>query len=98
MKEELAEVNGTRLYYEVAGEGFPLVLISGGGTLDRRAWDDQFEVFAKSYEVIRYDIRGIGKSARPRAAFSHSRDLYELLKFLKVKRAHVVGLSFARAI
>ena len=98
MKKGTAHINGTRIYYEVTGKGFPLVLISGGGTLDRRAWDDQFEAFAKSYKVIRYDIRGIGKSARPRAAFSHSRDLYALLKFLKVKRAHVVGLSFAGAI
>lgn len=98
MEKGTARVNGTSLYYEVAGEGFPLVLISGGGTLDRRAWDDQFEAFAKGFRVIRYDIRGIGKSARPRAAFSHSRDLYALLKFLKVKRAHVVGLSFSGAI
>lgn len=98
MKKGTAEVNGTRLYYEVAGRGFPLVLVSGGGTLDSRAWDDQFEAFARSYKVIRYDIRGIGKSARPRAAFSHSRDLYALLKFLKVRKAHVVGLSFSGAI
>jgi len=98
MKKGTAEVNGTSLYYEVAGRGFPLVLISGGGTLDRRAWDEQFDAFAKSYRVIRYDIRGIGKSARPRAPFSHSRDLYALLKFLKVEKAHVVGLSFSGAI
>jgi 3-oxoadipate enol-lactonase len=98
MEKGTAEVNGTSLYYEVAGKGFPLVLISGGGTLDRRAWDDQFKAFARSYRVIRYDIRGIGKSARPQATFSHSRDLYALLKFLKVKKAHVVGLSFSGAI
>lgn len=98
VRKGTAEVNGTSLYYEVAGKGFPLVLISGGGTLDRRAWDEQFETFARSYRVIRYDIRGIGKSARPCAPFSHSRDLYALLKFLKVRRAHVVGLSFAGAI
>jgi pimeloyl-ACP methyl ester carboxylesterase len=98
MEKGTAEVNGTSLYYEAAGKGFPLVLISGGGTLDMRAWDEQFETFAKSYRVIRYDIRGIGKSARPRAPFSHSSDLYALLEFLKVRRAHVVGLSFAGAI
>lgn len=98
MKKGTAEVNGTSLYYEVAGKGFPLILVSGGGTLDRRAWDKQFAAFAKSYKVIRYDIRGLGKSARPRAPFSHSRDLYALLKFLKVEKAHVVGLSFSGAI
>jgi pimeloyl-ACP methyl ester carboxylesterase len=98
MKKGMARVNGTDLYYEVMGKGSPLVLLSGGGTLDRRAWDDQFEAFAKHYKVIRYDIRGIGKSARPLEAFSHSRDLYALLKFLKVKKAHIVGLSFSGAI
>jgi len=41
------------------GKGSPLVLISGGGTLGRRTWDDQFQTFAKYYQVIRYDIRGI---------------------------------------
>ena len=41
-----ADVNGTRLYYEIAGSGHPLVLIHGF-TLDTRMWDDQFEVFAQ---------------------------------------------------
>jgi pimeloyl-ACP methyl ester carboxylesterase len=94
----IAEVNGTRLYYEVSGEGVPLVFISGGGLLDCRAWDDQFETFAKLYKVIRYDIRGIGKSARPLKPFSHSHDLYALLQFLHVKKAHLVGLSFGGGI
>lgn len=98
MKQGMAQVNGTSLYYETAGKGFPLVLLSGGGTLDRRAWDNQFESFAKHYQVIRYDIRGIGKSERPSKPFSHSRDLYALLKFLKVKKTHVIGLSFSGAI
>ena len=98
MKKGLAKVNGTSLYYEVAGGGFPLVLTSGGGVLDRRAWDNQFETFALHFRVIRYDIRGVGKSARPSEPFSHSRDLYALLKFLKIKKAHVVGLSFSGAI
>lgn len=40
--DRFADVNGTSLYFEVMGQGSPLVLISGGGTLDRRAWDDQF--------------------------------------------------------
>lgn len=98
IKEGIARVNGTSLYYEVMGKGFPLVLVSGGGTLDRRAWDDQFDAFSKYYKVIRYDVRGIGKSARPLIPFSHSADLHALLKFLKVQKAHIVGLSFSGAI
>jgi 3-oxoadipate enol-lactonase len=92
-----AHVNGTTLYYETKGRGFPIVFISGGGLLDRRGWDQQFETFSKHYRVIRYDVRGIGKSARPAGPFSHSKDLYELLAFLKVKHA-VMGLSVGGAI
>lgn len=93
-----AKVNGTSLFYEIKGKGFPIVFISGGGILDRRGWDEQFETFAKHYRVVRYDVRGIGKSARPKGSFSHSQDLYALLTFLKIRRAHVVGLSVGGAI
>lgn len=48
--------------------------------------------------MIRYDVRGIGKSTRPQKAFSHSQDLYALLKFLKINRAHFIGLSVGGAI
>ncbi len=98
MEGSLAQVNGTTLHYEIEGNGFPLVFISGGGLLDSRAWDRQFERFSKTNKVIRYDIRGIGKSARPVGEFSHSEDLYALLNFLEIKKAHVVGLSFGGGI
>lgn len=93
-----AKVNGTSIFYETRGKGFPVVFVSGGGILDRRGWDNQFETFAKHYHVVSYDIRGIGKSERPQASFSHSKDLHALLTFLKITRAHVVGLSVGGAI
>ena len=93
-----ANVNGTSLFYETQGQGFPIVFVSGGGILDRRGWDNQFKTFAETNRVIRYDVRGIGKSARPTGPFSHSKDLYALLTYLKIQRAHVVGLSVGGAI
>ncbi len=86
------EVDGGKLYYEVMGEGPALVLIHGGG-VDRRMWDDQFQEFAKHYKVIRYDVRGAGGSEFPKKPYSHSRDLYGLLRFLKVEKTSLVGLS-----
>jgi pimeloyl-ACP methyl ester carboxylesterase len=86
------------IFYETRGDGFPIVFVSGGGVLDRRGWDNQFETFADNYRVIRYDIRGIGRSAQPDGAFSHSEDLFELLTFLNIERAHVAGLSVGGAI
>ena len=97
-KQGTAKVNGTSIFYETRGTGFPIVFVSGGGILDRRGWDNQFETFAETHRVIRYDIRGLGKSARPKGPFSHSKDLYALLTFLKIKRAHIVGLSVGGAI
>lgn len=87
-----AEVNGTRLYYEVEGSGQPLVFIHGF-TLDTRMWDHQFDEFAKHYRVIRYDARGFGRSGAIAGAFSTADDLRALLAQLGVKQAHVVGLS-----
>jgi pimeloyl-ACP methyl ester carboxylesterase len=88
-----AKVNGTRLFYEVAGSGRPVVFIHGH-VLDRRMWDDQFEVFARRYRVIRYDMRGYGRSALPMGAPYYTvEDLKALLDYLGVARAYVIGLS-----
>jgi pimeloyl-ACP methyl ester carboxylesterase len=88
-----APVNGTRLYYELAGEGEPLVLIHGF-TLDRRMWDAQVEPFARQYRVLNYDGRGFGKSAAPDGTeYDRAEDLKALLDGLGIERAHIVGLS-----
>jgi pimeloyl-ACP methyl ester carboxylesterase len=89
----IAHVNGTQLYYEAAGAGSALVLIHGH-TLDIRMWDAQFETFASQYYVIRYDMRGYGRSDLPgTAVFAPADDLNALLSYLGVAHAHVLGLS-----
>ncbi|MEP7291975.1 MAG: alpha/beta fold hydrolase [Chloroflexota bacterium] len=93
-----ADVNGTRLYYEVTGSGHPLVLIHGF-TLDTRMWDDQFDLFGEDYQVIRYDMRGFGKSALPTgAAYTHYDDLKALLDHLGIASVYVAGLSLGGAV
>jgi pimeloyl-ACP methyl ester carboxylesterase len=87
-----AEVNGTKLFYETAGRGQAVVLIHGG-LVDSRQWDDQMKPLAKRFRVVRYDMRGYGKSDAPSAPFSHIEDLRALLDFLKIEKATVVGLS-----
>ncbi|MCU0644886.1 MAG: alpha/beta hydrolase [bacterium] len=96
-KTGMAEVNRTSLYYEMMGEGQPLVLIHGG-LLDSRMWDGQFKAFSPGYNVIRYDIRGYGKSALPKGKYSHVKDLQGLLKFLGIEQAHIIGLSLGGTI
>ena len=93
----IAEVNGTRLYYEVQGQGHPLVFIHGG-LLSSTEWNEQFTPFAERYRAIRYDVRGFGKSAPRTLPYSNTEDLYHLLRFLKVEKTYLVGGSMGGAI
>ena len=88
-----ASVNGINLYYETAGKGRPVLLIHGMG-LDCRMWNDQFSELAKHYHVIRYDLRGFGKSSLPSSeSYSHHLDLFFLLNHLDISNVSLIGLS-----
>jgi pimeloyl-ACP methyl ester carboxylesterase len=94
-----AEVNGTKLYYELAGEGEPIVLIHGNG-VDTREWDEQFTIFAEHHKVLRYDARIYGKSDKPveGVPYSHHEDLKELMNHLGLSKAHIVGHSWGSGV
>ncbi|HWS89356.1 MAG TPA: alpha/beta fold hydrolase [Pyrinomonadaceae bacterium] len=87
-----AEVNGARLYYESLGGG-PAVVLVHGGLVDSRLWDDQMRPLSKRFRVVRYDLRGYGRSAAAAEPFSHLEDLRGLLDLLKIEKATLVGLS-----
>ncbi|HZQ07750.1 MAG TPA: alpha/beta hydrolase [Anaerolineae bacterium] len=87
-----AKINGAEIYYEVAGEGFPFVMLHAG-IASCKMWDPQFEHFAKSHRVIRYDLRGFGKTTAPPMEYSNRDDLLGLLDFLGVERAAIMGCS-----
>lgn len=87
-----ADINGARLYYEVAGQGHPLALLHFG-LGDSRFWDDQFPVFAQRYRVLRYDQRGFGRSSMPASEYSFRDDLAAMLRHFEMPSAYVVGCS-----
>jgi 3-oxoadipate enol-lactonase len=92
------EVNGTRLYCEIAGSGSAVVLIHGGFA-DTRTWDDQFLPLAQQFQVIRYDLRGNGQSDTPTGEpYSLVDDLAALLDHLGIGQASLVGLSLGGAV
>src|SRR5205823_1427581 len=86
------DVEGGKLYYEVAGQGHPLVLIHAG-VADCTMWDEQIEPFSRRYRVIRYDTRGFGRTTTEDVSFSNRQDLFDLLRHLDVDRAYVLGIS-----
>jgi 2-hydroxy-6-oxonona-2,4-dienedioate hydrolase len=78
-----ANIDGARLYYEVAGEGQPFVIIHAG-VADNRQWNNEFAYFANRFRVLRYDMRGYGKSEPVDGEFSHLQDLTALLDHLHI--------------
>lgn len=87
-----ADLNGTRIYYEVIGDGQPLVLLHSSLT-NSQMWDAQWETFAQYCRAIRYDLRGCGWSRRSPGPFSPREDLFQLMRYLGVERAALVGAS-----
>lgn len=88
------DVDGGKLYYEAAGEGDTLVLCHAG-FVDSRMWDDQWGAFTQRYHVIRFDMRGFGKSDPAEAPIDRRDDLHRLLEQLKVTRATFLGCSMS---
>jgi pimeloyl-ACP methyl ester carboxylesterase len=92
-----ADVNGARLYYEASGEG-PVVVLLQGGQLPLEMWDDQFHELADHFRVIRYDVRGFGRSSPMQGPYAHRDDLHAFLRSQGVERASLVGLSLGGGI
>jgi 3-oxoadipate enol-lactonase len=92
VEKSYADINGGKIYYEIAGEGKPVILVHGP-CADHTMWDYQFAELSKSYQVIRYDTRGWGRSDAATKDFSNSDDLYQLAKYLKIDKFAVIGES-----
>lgn len=82
-KTGFVEVDGAQIYYETAGSGLPLVMIHAGVS-DNRQWNNEFAFFAQNYHVIRYDMRGYGRSNPVEGEYSHMGDLAAVLEALEI--------------
>jgi pimeloyl-ACP methyl ester carboxylesterase len=88
-KSGYVNIDNAKLYYEVAGVGASLVMVHAG-VADSRQWNNEFAYFSQSNQVIRYDMRGYGKSEPVDGEFSHMSDLVSLLDTLGVHEPIVV--------
>jgi pimeloyl-ACP methyl ester carboxylesterase len=100
MSSGYAEVNAIKLYYEICGQGEPLVLIHGGLTTiaEMQGW---VQPLAEKRRVIAVEMQGHGRTAdtdRPMSFATMGDDIAALLNHLKIPKADVVGHSFGGAI
>ena len=101
MKSGIAESNGQELYYEIHGEGPPLVLVMGIG-YDATLWGlHQVPALSTDFEVIVFDNRDVGRSSKATAPYSiadMADDVAGLLDALDIARAHLLGISMGSMI
>ncbi len=93
-------VAGGEIHYEEAGQGQPVIFVSGLNGV-ARYWQPQVSAFGQRYRVITYDQRGTGQSDRQQREFSVDQmalELAQLMDALAIGRAHLVGLSTGGAI
>jgi pimeloyl-ACP methyl ester carboxylesterase len=89
--------DGVRLHYEEAGSGIPIIFVHEFAG-DHRSWEPQMRHFSRTHRCITYSARGYLPSDVPDSPDQYSQarardDIRDVLRHLKIDRAHVVGLS-----
>jgi 3-oxoadipate enol-lactonase len=91
----ITSANGIDLYYEVHGEGEPLLLIMGL-SLNSKSWFRTLPALSEHFKVIVFDNRGVGLSSKPNTPYSielMADDALAVLNAAGVESAHVYGIS-----
>ncbi len=90
------KVNDINVYYEIHGEGFPLIMILGL-SCDVNWWPlDTINEIAKNFKTIVFDNRGVGRTDKPEIDYSikmFADDTIGLMDALKIQKAHILGYS-----
>jgi 3-oxoadipate enol-lactonase len=87
------EVDGGRLAWTADGEG-PAILLVHAGVADQRMWEPLVPLLAREHLVVRFDLRGFGRTSSSAGTFSFQGDALAVLDAAGVSRAAVVGASY----
>lgn len=91
-----APVNGLKLYYEIRGNGAPIVLLHGSYMAIDMNYGQLIPLLAKTRKVIAIEMQGHGRTAdidRPYSFENLASDVSEFLKYLKIEKADILGYS-----
>jgi pimeloyl-ACP methyl ester carboxylesterase len=91
-----SEVNGLKMYYEIHGQGKPIVLIHGGGSTIQTNFEKIIPLLAKNRQVIAVELQAHGRTNDRNADLTFEQDaddVVTLLKNLKIDKADFFGFS-----
>jgi pimeloyl-ACP methyl ester carboxylesterase len=83
----------TDLHVTAAGTGEPAIVLVHAGIADGRMWDREAAGLSQTHRVVRYDMRGFGRSPDPVAAYFDHTDLLSVMDATGIDRAVLVGAS-----
>ncbi|EFK35163.1 Dihydrolipoyllysine-residue acetyltransferase component of acetoin cleaving system [Chryseobacterium gleum] len=92
-----APVNGIKVYYEVYGNGKPLVLLHGAFMTIDMNWGELIPELSKTRKVIAVELQGHGHTPFSERKLSHAvlaSDVTKIMDYLKIDKADVAGYSF----
>ena len=96
----IAEANGQQLYYEVHGEGEPLLCVAGL-SCDTLIWIPQIQAFSAHHRTVIFDNRDVGQSSMAEPGYDiadMARDALALADELELDTFHLLGVSMGGAI
>ncbi|HEY4062964.1 MAG TPA: alpha/beta hydrolase [Puia sp.] len=96
-----APVNGTKIYYEVYGQGRPIVLLHGAFMTIEGCWGELIPELSKTRKVIAIELQGHGHSPYSDRKLDYAtlaNDVEEVMNYLKVYSADVAGYSMGGAV
>ncbi|MCI5052902.1 MAG: alpha/beta hydrolase [Simkaniaceae bacterium] len=94
------QVEDSELYYEIHGEGHPLLLIAGFAC-DHSIWQLILDELSKNFQVVIFDNRGSGQSTisdHPYSVEMLANDALDLVAQLEIEKPHLLGHSLGGAI
>ena len=95
-QQAYADVNGLHMYYEIHGQGAPLVLIHGGGSTITTSFGKILPFLAKTHQVIAVELQAHGHTSdrnTPESFMQDAKDVNELLNQLNIPKADFFGFS-----
>jgi pimeloyl-ACP methyl ester carboxylesterase len=93
----MVPVGADKVWAEDSGGDGPVVVLLHPGVGDSRIWDHVWPGLTPTCRVIRYDVRGYGRSPAATRDYTRLGDLREVLRHFRVDRMHLVGCSMGGA-
>ncbi|PRY48836.1 pimeloyl-ACP methyl ester carboxylesterase [Arcticibacter pallidicorallinus] len=96
-----ASVNDTQVYYQIYGEGRPIILLHGAFMTIETNWGELISELSKTRKVIALELQGHGRtpfSDRPLSRATLASDIEGVMDYLNIDRADVAGYSFGGSV